>query len=179
METEHKSNKVVAVLDRVLMWVSLVGGGLGLGSLVVLSVFNVLIMRKALNNPIIGAEDVMVILLIVIVALSIALGARTGAHIEIEVLESSMSERFAKWSLVFVKALGVAILAIMAWQLWHAGGSAARFGETTQLLLIPYGPFYYLLALSIAVYVLVLILDIWQIVLFGKAPKLKVGGELE
>nr|MDJ1009669.1 hypothetical protein [Paracoccaceae bacterium] len=66
MEDEEEKapiENLVAVLDRVLMWVSLVGGGLGLGSLVVLSVFNVLIMRKALNNPIIGAEDVMVILL--------------------------------------------------------------------------------------------------------------------
>ncbi len=179
MEQDTSAQKIVAQLDRVLTWVALIGGGLTLAGMTLLSVFNVLIMRKALNAPIIGAEDVMVLLLITVVALSIALGARTGAHIEIEVLESKMSAAFAKWSLVFVKGLGVVILTIMAWRLWIAGGSAAKFGETTQLLLVPYGPFYYLLAASIAVYVVVLVLDIWQIVQSGEAPKLKIGGELE
>ena len=179
MEDDIPIKKVVAGLDRVLTWVSLIGGGLALAGLTLLSVFNVLIMRKALNSPIIGAEDVMVLLLITIVALSIALGARTGAHIEIEVLESQMSAAFAKWSYVFVKSLGVVILVIMCWRLWHAGGTAERFGETTQLLLVPYGPFYYMLSVSIAVYAVVLFLDIWQIVQSGEAPKMKVGGELE
>ena len=55
------------------------------------SVWNVLIMRKALNSPIVGAEDLLILSLVVIVALSIPLGARTGAHIEIEVFESRMS----------------------------------------------------------------------------------------
>ena len=109
-----------------------------------LSVWNVLIMRKAMNAPIIGAEDLLLLALVAIVALSIPLGARAGAHIEIEILESRMSALFAKWSMIFIKTLGASMLGFMGWRLWHAGGTASKFGETTQQLLISFEPFYYL-----------------------------------
>lgn len=140
-----------------------------------LTTWNVLVMRKALNSPIIGAEDLLILALVIIVALSVPLGARSGAHIEIEVLESRMSAAFAKWSLVSVKSLGVLLLTIMSWRLWHAGDSAARFGETTQQLLIPYGPFYYILSISIGLYALVLVLDIWQLLRSGEVVKLQIS----
>lgn len=143
----------------------------------VFSVWNVLIMRKALNSPIVGAEDLLILSLVVIVALSIPLGARTGAHIEIEVLESRMTAAFAKWSMIIVKIAGFVLLSIMSWRLWHAGESAAKFGETTQQLLISFGPFYYLLAVSIGIYAVVLVLDIWQLVRSNEVITLKLGGD--
>ena len=165
------------LLDRILVWVSLVCGGAALAFMTFFSVFNVLVMRKALNSPIVGAEDLLILALVVIVALSIPLGARTGAHIEIEVLEAHMSARFAKWSMVFVKLLGVGLLLIMAWRLWHSGQSAVKFGETTQQLLISYEPFYYLLAASVGAYALSIFLDICQILRSRKLVILKVGGD--
>lgn len=168
---------VIAALDRVLVWISLLLGGATLAFMTVFSVWNVLIMRKALNSPIIGAEDLLILSLVVIVALSIPLGARTGAHIEIEVLESRMSALFAKWSLVAVKSMGAVLLAIMSWRLVHAGESAAKFGETTQQLLISFGPFYYLLAVSIGIYAVVLVLDIWQLIRSDEVVKLKISGD--
>lgn len=177
MTDENNISGLIGLLDRVLTWVSLICGGATLVFMTVFSVWNVLIMRKALNSPIVGAEDWLILSLVVIVALSAALGARTGAHIEIEVLESRMSAAFAKWSMICVKTLGFMLLSIMSWRLWHAGGSAERFGETTQQLLISFEPFYYLLALSAAFYALVLLLDIWQILRNDKVVLLKIGGE--
>lgn len=142
------------------------------------SVWNVLIMRKALNAPITGAEDLLILSLVVIVALSVALGSRTGAHIEIEVLESYMSEGFAKWSMIFVKVLGVGLLAVMSWRLWHAGVSAQRFGETTQQLLISYKPFYQMLAASVAIYTLVLLMDIYQLVRTSRVHTIRIDSNL-
>lgn len=178
IETQRAGlSKLVGILDQILTWLALLLGGVTLIFMTVFTVWNVLIMRKALNNPIIGAEDLLILSLVVIVALSIPLGARTGAHIEIEVLESRMSAAFAKWSMVFVKVLGVILLTLMSWRLWHAGDSAAKFGETTQQLLISFGPFYYLLAVSIAIYAVVLVLDIGQLLRSGEVVKLKIGGE--
>ncbi len=167
---------IIRLLDRVLTWVSLICGGATLIFMTGFSVWNVLIMRKALNAPIVGAEDLLILSLVVIVALSIPLGARTGAHIEIEVLEASMSAAFAKWSMIAVKLGGLVLLIVMARQLWHAGESAEKFGETTQQLLISYEPFYYLLALSMAIYAVVLVLDIWQLLRSGRIVTLKVDG---
>lgn len=169
--------KLISRIDRLLTWITLLFGGTALAFMTVYCAVNAAVMRKVLNSPIIGAEDILIVTLVVIVALSIPLGARTGAHIEIDFLEPRMSPRFAKWSMIAVKCLGFALLAIMAWRLWHAGGSAEKFGETTQLLLIPFGPFYYLLAASIGFYSIVLVLDILQLLRSGQVVKLKISGE--
>lgn len=169
---------LISLFDKVLTWVSIIFGGLTLIFMTGFSVWNVLIMRKAFNSPITGAEDLLILSLVVIVALSIALGSRTGAHIEIEVLESYMSVWFAKWSMIFVKLLSVALLAVMSWRLWHAGASAERFGETTQQLLISYEPFYQMLAVSVAIYTFVLLLDIYQLVRYSKTVSLKIDSGL-
>ncbi|MEM1372755.1 MAG: TRAP transporter small permease [Pseudomonadota bacterium] len=177
MSQKPDKPRVIGALDSVLTWVSLILGGATLIFMTGFTVWNVLIMRKALNSPIVGAEDLLILALVVIVALSIPLGSRTGAHIEIEVLESSMSAAFAKWSLIVMKGLGAILLAIMAWRLWHAGGTAEKFGETTQQLLISFGPFYYLLSISIVIYTVVICLDIWQLLRSGEVVKLKLSGE--
>ncbi len=177
MTNEPETPRVLKALDTVLVWISLICGGAALIFMTGFSVWNVLIMRKALNSPIVGAEDLLLLSLVVIVALSIPLGARTGAHIEIEVLESRMSAAFAKWSMVFVKILGVALLITMAWRLWHAGQSAERFGETTQQLLISFEPFYYLLAISVGIYAAIILIDIWQIVRGKALTTIKGGGD--
>ncbi|MEM9854100.1 MAG: TRAP transporter small permease [Pseudomonadota bacterium] len=177
MPNETKLPPVIRLLDVALTWASLILGGATLIFMTGFTVWNVLIMRKALNSPIVGAEDLLILALVVIVALSIPLGARTGAHIEIEVLESKMSAAFAKWSMLAMKIAGVLLMAIMAWRLWHAGGTAAKFGETTQQLLISFGPFYYLLAVSAFLYAVVLCLDIWQLLRSGAVIKLKLSGD--
>jgi len=166
---------VIRAIDKVLLWVSLITGGLTLAFMTVFCVFNVLIMRKAINSPIQGAEDILLLSLVVIVALSVPFGARTGAHIEIEVLESRMSKAFAKWSKVFVKILGIALLGFMSWRLWESGTKADKFGESTQQLLISYEPFYYLLSISIGLYAIFLLFDIWQIVRHDHVETINVG----
>jgi TRAP-type C4-dicarboxylate transport system permease small subunit len=107
--------------DQIFWWVSLVPGGATLIFMTGFSTWNVLVMRKALNAPIQGAEDLLILSLVVIVAQSIPLGARTGAHIEIEFLESSMTVRFAKWSIIVMKCLGAVLLVVLSWRLFHAG----------------------------------------------------------
>ena len=176
--SEQKPPNFISHFDRVLTWVSFVCGGITLAFMTAYSTLNVLVMRKALNAPIVGAEDLLILSLVVIVALSVPLGGRTGSHIEIEVLESRMSAWFAKWSMIVVKIAGMIMLAIMTQQLIHAGQSAVRFGETTQQLLISYEPFYYLLAVSIGCYALIIAMDIWQLIRGDKVASLKVSEPL-
>ena len=183
MSNKSNARGLIGLVDRFLIWVSLIFGGTALAFMTFFSVWNVLIMRKALNALITGAEDILILILIlilvlvVIVALSIPLGARSGAHIEIEVLEARMSAGFAKWSMVVMKLLALALLLVMAWRLWHAGQSAGRFGETTQQLLISYEPFYYLLATSVGLYALVLVLEIGQLLRADQVIRLKISGD--
>lgn len=166
------ADSALRLADKVLAVIALVGGGLTLLFLTLFSVFNVLVMRKALNAPIKGAEDLMVLALVVIVAFAIPFGARTGAHIEIEVLEPAMSRTFARISLLAMKVLGVVILAVMSWRLWDSGVNAASFGESSQTLLISFAPFYYLLSVWVGLYGVVLLLEIWQLTRHGEVDRL-------
>lgn len=180
MDTSHKKTvdlpAPLRLLDTALKWVALLLGGLTLGFMTLFSAWNVLIMRKMFNDPILGAEDLLMLALVTVVALSIPFGARTGAHIEIELLENKMSPPFSKWSLVLVKIFCAVLLAVAARQLWHAGQSAVKFGETTQQLLISFEPFYYMLSLSALLYTIVLVTDIWQLLRNGRVVQMKTEG---
>ena len=159
--------RLLGILDRALQMIVLILGGMALVFMTCFSVFNVLIMRKALNDPIRGAEDLLILSLVAIVALAVPYGARTGSHVEIEAATRFMSPSFNKLSLVAMKVVAFAILTILCWRLYDAGTKASRFGESSQTLLISYEPFYYLLCGGIAVYALVVLTDIGQILIRG------------
>lgn len=163
--------------DRVLKWTSLLIGGALLGFMMLFGSFNVLIMRKALNSPIVGTEDLLVLALVLVAGISIPFGARVGAHIEIEVLERFFPRWFDLAAQLVLRLLAAGLTALMSWQLVEAGHSAARFGETTQQLLIPYGPFYFVLAGCVAFYTLVLLSDIVQLLLRGVIVQIPLGRE--
>lgn len=163
------------LLDRALVFVALVGGGLILGFIMVLSAFNVLVMRKALNAPIQGVEDLLILSLVILVAFAIPFGGRTGAHIEIEIFESRMSKGFARWSMLILRLVAGGLMIVMAYQLIQAGQKATKFGETTQQMLISYEPFYYVLAVCIGLYALVLFSDVVQLFRRGRVQLLYTG----
>ncbi len=165
----------IRLMDRAILITALIGGTLTLAFMMLLSTTNVLVMRKMLNAPIKGTEDLLILSLVILVAIAIPLGGRTGAHIEIEVMESRMSAGFARWSMVLLRLIGSVLMFIMSYQLIHAGQKATKFGETTQQLLISYEPFYYLLAICIGLYAVVLISDVFQLLTRGAIRLLNLG----
>lgn len=168
----------LAALDGVLTGAALLIGGAMLAFMTIFGTINVLVMRKLLNAPIRGAEDLMILSLVILVAIAIPFGGRTGAHIEIEILEARMSPGFAKWSLFVVRVICGALMLLMAWELVVAGQNATKFGETTQQLLISYEPFYYLLAICVVVYALVCASDALQLAKTGKITQIPMGDML-
>ena len=147
-------------LDRWVERLTFLVGGIGLAVMVLLTSWNVLAMRKALNDPIVGAEDILILNLVILVAVAIPYGGRSGAHIEIEIFETWMSKVFARWSLVAMKLLAIPLVSILAWRLFRSGASAREFGEATQQLLISYEPFYFAMGATIALYAAILIADL-------------------
>ncbi|MEP1575717.1 TRAP transporter small permease [Roseibium album] len=168
----------IKALDKLLVWLALIMGGVMLAFMTLFGTWNVLVMRKVMNAPVRGAEDLMILSLVILVAIAIPFGGRCGAHIEIEVMESRMSPGFARWSMLGLRLVAGALMLLMSYELVKAGGNATKFGETTQQLLISYEPFYYLLAICVAVYALVLASDAIQLVLCGKIRQIALGADL-
>ncbi|NKB54388.1 MAG: TRAP transporter small permease subunit [Rhizobiaceae bacterium] len=165
-------------LDKVLVLLGLIGGGATLVFMVFVSSFNVIVMRKALSSPLQGAEDTLILSLVMLVAFAIPFGGRVAAHIEIEIFESRMSAGFARWSMIVMRAVASGLMLVMTYQLIHAGSMADKFGESTQQLLIFYEPFYYLLAFGVGLYVLVLTSDIFQLIKYRSIKQLDWGESL-
>lgn len=174
---DHRPLPWLDAFDRLLRLICVWLGGALLGFMMIAGSFNVLVMRKALNNPIVGMEDLLILSLVLVAAISIPFGGRVGAHIEIEVLEHLFPPWFDKGSKLILRVVGLLLMAVMTWQLIEAGHNAARFGETTQQLLISYGPFYYVIAACIALYGFVLLSDIARLLLRGKIVEIPLGDD--
>jgi|TARA_B100000315_G_scaffold196052_1_gene187111 TRAP-type C4-dicarboxylate transport system permease small subunit len=167
MTTSDKHIPWLDVMDKWIVRFTIITGGLGLAFMVLLTFWNVIVMRKALNAPILGAEDLLILNLVLIVAIAIPFGGRVGAHIEIEILEARMSPGFARWSHFALRLVGMFLIGTLAWRLFESGVSASKFGEATQQLLISYEPFYYILSTLVGVYALILLTDAIQLVIRG------------
>ena len=128
-----------------------------------------------MNAPILGAEDLLILNLVLIVAIAIPFGGRVGAHIEIEILEARMSPGFARWSHFALRLVGMATRRGPGLRgCMNQGVSAHKFGEATQQLLISYEAFYYAMSALIGVYAVILLTDAIQ--LFVRGHIRQIGG---
>ena len=118
------------------------------------------VLRYLFNSPIFGARDAAKLILLVMVAFSIAYSARTGGQSSIEVFSRLMGPRLLRWIEVFVRFFATAMLMVLTWRLWHSGQNAGRFGEVSLALQIPFKPFYFILAGGMLLYAVVLIAEI-------------------
>ena len=124
-------------------------GGVALLLLLVLTVSDALL-RSLANRPILGAGDLVQVLLALVVAASLPLCVLAGRAIAIDSLVTRLPGRWADAVTRLAHLIAAMALAVLAWRCWINAGEAALFGETTMLRQIPFGPFYTALAVSSA-----------------------------
>jgi TRAP-type C4-dicarboxylate transport system permease small subunit len=162
-------------VDRTVRQAALWGGGAMLLGLMGLTVVDVTL-RYLFNAPLYGARDVAKLMLLVMVALSVAYSARTGGQVTIAFFSRRMGPRLAAFSEAGARLAAIAMLTVLTRQLWASGGQAAFFGETSMALAIPYGPFYRFLAVGMLLYAAVLAVELLAI-LRGRMSDLNPSGD--
>jgi len=162
---------MLGYIDRIVRFVALWGGGLMIVSLMGITVIDV-ILRYFFNSPIFGARDVSKLIMLTVVALSVAYSARTGGQVSIELFSNMMGPRIIRWTEVFVRFIAMVMLIILAWRLWLSGLNASEFGEASLALEIPFKPFYFILSLGMLLYAIVLIAEI-PLLLRGRATNIE------
>ena len=150
--------------DTVLKWLDRAAGVLAaLGAVTVVVLAGLIVVqvfwRYVLAAPIFGLEDVVRMALAVVVAASIAYGARHGAHVHVDVLQAIGGDKVTRYTDVLVKLGGAAIVALTAFALWEEGRCGFRCGDFTDNLSIIHTPFYNALALGMALYALILLIE--------------------
>ena len=174
-KTEYTRNVTHAIdlIDRVVRFVAFWIGGFFLLALTVITVVDVTL-RSAFNSPIFGGQDIAQLFMIMVVCCSIAYSGRSGGQVAVELFDSFGSERGMRWIGITIKMIGVAMLGVLSWHLVISGLDAHEFGEATLTLEISFGPFFIILAVGIALYLLVLMAEIYLLI---QGRSIKYEGE--
>ena len=133
-------------------------GGVALLGLMGLTVVAV-VMRYVFAAPILGAQDISEMGLVLVAFLGLAYSGWTGAHIAVALIGTVVRPAALRGIDAVMRTLGAALLAVVAWQALRQGLDALDYGEATNLIEIPHFPFFLVVAFGAAVYALVLVIQ--------------------
>ena len=162
-EPARNVTHAIDLIDRVVRFVAFWIGGFFLLALTVITVIDVTL-RSAFNSPIFGGQDIAQLFMIMVVCCSVAYSGRSGGQVAVELFDSFGSERGMRWIGITIKLISVAMLGVLSWHLVISGFDAHEFGEATLTLEISFGPFFIILAVGIALYLLVLVAEIYLLI---------------
>lgn len=133
-------------LDRVL------GAAAALLLFVLMAITTVdVIGRYIFNWPLRGGFELTELLLLTLIFAGLPLVSRADEHVTLDFIDGLLGERGRRWLRRFVDLVCGLIILGLAWRVYIKAGKIAGYGDTTDVLLIPVGPFVYFMALMVAV----------------------------
>ena len=142
------------VLDTLCMLLAVVSGSILL--VLIGLTFTDVVLRYVFAAPILGAGDMLQIGMVLVIALAIPFTWRAGGHIVMDLIPDYGLELLTRVRDLTVRLIGIVIFALLAWQAWERSADAALFNEATNMVEIPFEPFFQVLAIAAAFKVLVL-----------------------
>jgi TRAP-type C4-dicarboxylate transport system permease small subunit len=107
--------------------------------------------RYLFNIPLRGGFEMTELLLLTLIFAGLPLVSRADEHVTMDFIDAMLGERGRQFIRRFVDLLCGAILVGLAWRVFVKAGKIAGYGDTTDILRIPVGPFVYLMALMVLV----------------------------
>ena len=114
----------------------------------VLTFFDV-VGRYLLNRPIRGAFEITELGLVVLIFAGLPLVSHADEHVTMDFIDRILPEGARRAWIRAMHAICAAIMFFLAWQVWLKANRIAGYGDTTDVLLIPIGPFVYFMAVMI------------------------------
>lgn len=137
-----------------------VAAGVVLVALMILTTADV-IGRYFFNRPIRGVFDLTHFAVLIMAFLGFAYCGFHGTHVVIEILYHRLGTRTRAVVKRVVSLMGFVLFATITWRAIVAAADIKAFKMASQLMLIPFWPFYYMLAFGAGLYALVLFLYIF------------------
>jgi TRAP-type C4-dicarboxylate transport system permease small subunit len=107
--------------------------------------------RYVFNWPLRGAFEVTELLLLTLIFAGLPLASRADEHVTLDFIDMALGDRGRLLLRRLVDlACGLLILGL-AWRVWIKAGKIAGYGDTTEVLRLPVGPFVYFMAVMVAV----------------------------
>lgn len=114
--------------------------------------------RYFFNEPLNGVFDLTQFSVLIMTFLSFAYCAFRGAHVAIELLYNRLGPKTQFVLRRLSNLAGAVLFGIIAWRGVVQSVDVRLFNETSQLLTIPYWPFYYVMAFGAGLFALTLLL---------------------
>lgn len=150
-DRSDKTNTIVGGGVRLLAYL----GGIALLWLMGLTVFAV-VMRYVFHVPILGAQDISQLSLILVVFFGLAYCGWTGGHVAVDLLGAVVKPGVLRRTDTAIRMVSGVLFVGVTWQALARGLDALKYGEASNLVEIPHFPFFLVIAFCSAVYALVL-----------------------
>jgi TRAP-type C4-dicarboxylate transport system permease small subunit len=111
--------------------------------------------RYIFNLPLRGGFEITELLLLTLIFAGLPLVSRADEHVTMDFIDAALGDRARALLRRLVDIVCGIIILGLAWRVWVKAGKIAGYGDTTEVLLIPVGPFVYFMALMVAVTALV------------------------
>ena len=116
--------------------------------MMVLTFFDV-VGRYLLNRPIRGAFEITELGLLVLIFAGLPLVSHADEHVTMDFIDRILPGGARRAWIRVMHAVCAAIMFFLTWQVWIKANKIAGYADTTDVLLIPIGPFVYFMALMI------------------------------
>ena len=136
-------------------------GGIVLFLMMMLTVVDVIL--RIFSKPLIGTYELVAVAGAIVVGFAIPQTSLDKGHIFVDFLIENRAEAVKKAFSVFTRLSGIALFALLAWNLFLKANHLYKAGDVSLTLQIPYYPAAYGLAFCCLVECFVLLVDMIQI----------------
>ena len=105
--------------------------------------------RYLFNRPLRGAFEVTELMLLVLIFAGLPLVSHGDEHVTMDFIDRMLPASWVAPLIRIVHALVAALFFFLTWQMLIKAGRIAGYGDTTDVLRIPVGPFVYFMAAMI------------------------------
>jgi TRAP-type C4-dicarboxylate transport system permease small subunit len=107
--------------------------------------------RYIFNWPLRGAFEITELTLLVLIFAGLPLASRANEHVTLDFIDRALGERGRMAVRRVIEFVCGIIFLGLAWRVWIKAGKIAGYGDTTEVLRLPVGPFVYFMAAMVAV----------------------------
>jgi len=156
----NQNDNVIVRSTRLVVTVAAYIAGIVLVLLMLLTTADVA-GRYFFNSPITGVFDVTHFAVLIMVFLGLAYCGFQNGHVAIDILYNQLGKGLAGILNRIVNLIGFVLFGLIAWRALIQSVDVKEFNEASQLVLIPFYPFYYILAFGAALFAFVMALRIF------------------
>src|SRR5262245_2137091 len=106
--------------------------------------------RYIFNWPLRGAFEVTELLLLALIFAGLPLASRADEHVTLDFIDMALGKRGRLLLRRLVDLVCGLLILALAWRVWIKAGKIAGYGDTTEVLRLPVGPFVYFMAIMVA-----------------------------